>query len=69
MNRLKGDIEKYTHAFQVAEREGNFAKASEIKYGIIAKLEKELEQQKWSLLKIHPKWSNRMLMRSTLQRS
>ncbi|QQR53803.1 AAA family ATPase [bacterium] len=55
MNRLKGDIEKYTHAFQVAEREGNFAKASEIKYGIIAKLEKELEQQKMVIAQNPPK--------------
>lgn len=55
MNRLKGDIEKYTHSFQIAEREGNFARASEIKYGIIAKLEKELEQQKVVIAQNPPK--------------
>lgn len=46
MNLLKKDIEKYTHIFQIAEREGDFARASEIKYAIIAKLERELEELK-----------------------
>lgn len=46
INTIKKDIEKYTHAFQLAEREGDFARASEIKYAIIAKLERELEEQK-----------------------
>lgn len=54
INTIKKDVEKYTHAFQLAEREGDFARASEIKYAIIAKLEKELEEQKRKLTETPP---------------
>jgi len=55
INKIKEQIERATVKFQAAEREGNFAKASEIKYGTIARLEKELEneQQKIKNLKSH----------------
>lgn len=48
INKLKEDIELANNAFQAAERSGNYAKASEIKYGKIAELEKKLadEQKK-----------------------
>lgn len=48
INKLKEQIEKANIKFQAYEREGDFAKASEIKYGTIVKLEKELadEQKK-----------------------
>ena len=39
INKLKEDIEQAQHQFQQAEREGDFAKASEIKYGKFVKLE------------------------------
>lgn len=50
INKIKEEIEKANLAFMTAEREGNYAKASEIKYGTIAKLEQELnaEQKKLS---------------------
>ncbi|RTL05870.1 AAA family ATPase [Candidatus Dependentiae bacterium] len=54
INTIKKDIEKYTHAFQSAEREGDFARASEIKYAIIAKLERELETQKTKIAQNPP---------------
>jgi ATP-dependent Clp protease ATP-binding subunit ClpB len=53
INALKEQIEHANYKFQQAEREGDFAKASEIKYGTIAKLEKQLidEQEKLKNLK------------------
>jgi ATP-dependent Clp protease ATP-binding subunit ClpB len=53
MNKLKEQIESANYQFQQAEREGDYAKASEIKYGKIAKLEVELrkEQEKVKDLK------------------
>ena len=55
INKIKEQIERATIKFQGFEREGDFAKASEVKYGTIAKLEKELadEQQKIKELKTH----------------
>ena len=48
INKIKEDIETANVRFQEAERMGDFAKASEIKYGMIAKLERDLiaEQNK-----------------------
>jgi ATP-dependent Clp protease ATP-binding subunit ClpB len=43
--KLKEEIERAQQQFVMAERDGNFAKASEIKYGILVKLEKDLEEQ------------------------
>ncbi|MEX0940312.1 MAG: AAA family ATPase [Candidatus Babeliales bacterium] len=52
---LKEKIEQANHEFQQAEREGDYAKASEIKYGKLVKLEQELgkEQEKIKKLKTH----------------
>lgn len=53
--KIKEKIELEQNRFQQAEREGNFAKASEIKYGVLVKLAKELnkEQEKLKNLKTH----------------
>jgi ATP-dependent Clp protease ATP-binding subunit ClpB len=45
VNKIKTDIEVTQNLFQQAEREGDFARASEIKYGRLMKLEKELKQE------------------------
>ena len=51
INKIKEDIELANYEFNQAEREGDFAKASEIKYGKLAKLEKELAAQQEKLKK------------------
>ncbi len=55
ISKVKEKIEQANYEFAQAEREGDYAKASEIKYGKIAKLEKELvtEQEKLKKLKTH----------------
>lgn len=55
IGKIKEQIEQATIKFQAAERDGDYARASEIKYGTIAKLEKELEQVQQTLknLKTH----------------
>ncbi len=45
INKLKEDIEKANYQYHMAERTGDFAKASEIKYGQIVQLEKQLEEE------------------------
>ncbi|KKP35379.1 MAG: ATP-dependent chaperone ClpB [candidate division TM6 bacterium GW2011_GWF2_32_72] len=45
LNKLKEEIESTNYEFHMAEREGDYAKASEIKYGKLAKLEKQLEKE------------------------
>ena len=52
---IKEKIEAAHVAYQQAEREGNFAKASEIKYGTMVKLEQELtkEEEKLKNLPTH----------------
>jgi ATP-dependent Clp protease ATP-binding subunit ClpB len=49
INTLKEEIERAHTKFQQAEREGDFAKASEIKYGTLVKLQQELEKQQTKL--------------------
>lgn len=49
MNKIKEDIERAHYRFLQAERDGNFEKASEIKYGEIAGLEKKLAQAQQKL--------------------
>jgi len=49
INAIKEQIEQANYKFQQAEREGDFAKASEIKYGTIVKLEKRLLEQQEAL--------------------
>jgi ATP-dependent Clp protease ATP-binding subunit ClpB len=45
INRIKEEMEQAQIQFQRAEREGNFAKASEIKYGQLVKLQQELQKE------------------------
>jgi ATP-dependent Clp protease ATP-binding subunit ClpB len=45
MNKIKEEVEQANYRYQQAEREGDYAKASEIKYGKIAKLQQELEKE------------------------
>ncbi len=55
MKKLKEDIEKAQNQFMQAEREGDFAKASQIKYGTLVKYQQLLdqEQDKLKSLKTH----------------
>ncbi|MGB8467705.1 MAG: AAA family ATPase [Candidatus Babeliales bacterium] len=55
IHTLKEKIEQAKNQFAQAERQGDYAKASEIKYGTLAKLEKELEaeQEKIKAVKSH----------------
>lgn len=52
INKLKDDIEAAKLQFMAAEREGDYAKASEIKYGKIAKLEAEVVKEQEKLKKL-----------------
>lgn len=56
MNKIKEDIERANYAFAQAEREGNYAKASEIKYGKLVKLEAELKQEQEKLKTLKPQF-------------
>jgi ATP-dependent Clp protease ATP-binding subunit ClpB len=55
INKIKSQIDDAKNAYQQAEREGDFAKASKIKYGTLAALEQKQvqEQEKLSKLKTH----------------
>lgn len=55
INKIKELIEQATINFQQAEREGDYGKASEIKYGTIAKLEQKLELEQERLKELKPK--------------
>ena len=52
INKIKEEIEKANYEFHMAELEGNYAKASEIKYGTIVKLEKQLEEEQKKIQEI-----------------
>ena len=54
INKIKQDIERAYHEFHVAEREGDYAKASEIKYGKIAQLEAQVTKEQEKLEELHP---------------
>lgn len=45
VNKIKEEIDEANIAYQKAEREGNYSKASEIKYGKLTNLEKTLAQE------------------------
>ncbi len=49
ISKIKEDIERAQNQFQQAEREGDFARASEIKYGKLVKLQQDLEKQQTKL--------------------
>ena len=51
LNKIKEEIGIANIQYQQAERSGDYAKASEIKYGKIAKLKKDLEKQQEKLKK------------------
>lgn len=53
INKLKEEIEKANIKFQTAEREGNYAKASEIKYGTIVQLEQQIAREHETLKKLN----------------
>ncbi|MBM3893391.1 AAA family ATPase [Candidatus Dependentiae bacterium] len=55
INKIKSQIDDAKNAYMQAEREGDFAKASKIKYGTLSNLEKKLDEQqvKLSTLKSH----------------
>lgn len=52
MNELKEALDEATVAYQAAERDADYAKASEIKYGKIAELEKKLAQEQEKFKKV-----------------
>src|SRR5205823_1867697 len=52
ISKVKEKIEKANTEFILAEREGNYAKASEIKYGKLVKLEQQLTQEQDKLKKL-----------------
>jgi ATP-dependent Clp protease ATP-binding subunit ClpB len=54
MNELQEKIDIANYQFQSAERTGDYARASEIKYGTIVQLEKDLEQQQEILKTVNP---------------
>ena len=54
MNKIKEQIEFTQNQFTQAEREGDYAKASEIKYGKLAKLQQELTQEQEKLKASNP---------------
>jgi len=49
INKLKEELDQANIEYLKAERQGDYAKASEIKYGKISKLEKELQEQQEKL--------------------
>jgi len=53
INKIKEQIELLYQQFHQAERNGDFAKASEIKYGKIVQLEKELNHEQEKLKKLN----------------
>jgi ATP-dependent Clp protease ATP-binding subunit ClpB len=54
INKLHEEIEHANYQFVLAEREGNYAKASEIKYGTMAQLETKLQQEQDNLNQLNP---------------
>ncbi len=55
INKIKEEIEKANYQFHMAELDGDYAKASEIKYGTIAKLEQQLEEEQKKIQKLKTK--------------
>lgn len=52
ITEIKESIERAQQQFLIAEREGNFAKASEIKYGTLVQLNTQLQQEQEKLSKL-----------------
>ncbi len=53
IGKLKEQIDEAQHKFINAERQGDFAKASEIKYGTLVKLEQQLQKEQEKLQSIN----------------
>ncbi|MBI2352860.1 AAA family ATPase [Candidatus Dependentiae bacterium] len=51
IQKIKEKIEQTTYAYEQAERIGDFAKASELKYGTLAQLEKDLKKEQEKTMK------------------
>ncbi len=56
INKIQEDIERANYTFAQAEREGDYAKASEIKYGKLVKLETELKREQERLKTLKPQF-------------
>lgn len=54
INKIKEQIKQANYEFERAEREGNYAKASEIKYGKLVKLEQDLAKEQEKLKQVAP---------------
>ena len=52
INKIKEKIELANYEYEQAERMGDFARASELKYGKLAKLETELSQEQQKIAKV-----------------
>ncbi len=52
INKLKEEIERAQNKFAQAEREGDFAQASQVKYGVLAKLQKSLADEQEQVKKL-----------------
>ena len=55
INKLKEEIEQANYQYQLAEREGDYGKASEIKYSTITQLEERLKDAQTQAKKLKPK--------------
>ena len=55
INKIKEEIEQANYQYQLAEREGDYGKASEIKYSTITQLEKKLKDAQTQAKKLKPK--------------
>ena len=55
INKIKEEIEQANYQYQLAEREGDYGKASEIKYSTITQLEKKLKDAQAQAKKLKPK--------------
>lgn len=55
INKLKEEIEQANYQYQRAEREGDYGKASEIKYGTITQLEEKLRTAQTQIKKLAPR--------------
>ncbi len=53
IKKIKEGIERASFHYYLAEREGDFARASEIKYGIIVKLQQELANEQKRMENMH----------------
>jgi len=55
INKIKEEIEQANYQYQLAEREGDYGKASEIKYSTITQLESKLKTAQEQAKKLKPK--------------